>query len=431
MRNISKSRQAFSEACEVLSGGVNSPVRAFKSVGGDPPVIARGEGAFLIDVDDNRYIDYVCGYGPLILGHAPTSVVETLQEVAISGTAYGAPTELETKLAKRIIEAIPSIEMVRFVNSGTEATMTAIRLARGITGRQKVLKFSGGYHGHSDGLLAKAGSGIATLALPDSKGVPPAYAAQTLVVPYNDLDALNSVLELHAEDLAAIIVEPIAANMGVIEPSHIFLPNLRKAASETGALLIFDEIITGFRVHYGGAQTLFNVKPDLTCLGKIIGGGLPVGAIGASKIIMEQLAPLGPIYQAGTLSGNPLAMAAGIATLDTLGNPGTYEMLERTGNRLAVGLSNAAQEAEIDYSISRVGSALTGFFRRTPPSHFDEAIDCNLESFSRFFHTGLENGLNLAPSQFEAMFISLAHDDEIIDATIDIAKQGFAAINRT
>ena len=357
-------------------------------------------------------------------------MIEAIQEVATSGTAYGAPTELETRLAKRIIEAVPSIEMVRFVNSGTEATMTAIRLARGITGRQKVLKFSGGYHGHSDGLLAKAGSGIATLALPDSKGVPPAYAAQTLVTPYNDLDALNSVLELHAEDLAAIIVEPIAANMGVIEPSRTFLPNLRKAASETGALLIFDEIITGFRVHYGGAQTLLNVKPDLTCLGKIIGGGLPVGAIGASKIIMEQLAPLGPVYQAGTLSGNPLAMAAGIATLDTLGNPGTYEQLERAGNRLAIGLSQAAQEAEIDYSVTRIGSALTGFFRKTPPSHFDDAVDCNLESFSRFFHAGLENGLNLAPSQFEAMFVSLSHDDEIIDATIDIAQQGFAAINR-
>ena len=421
-----RSQAAFADACTILPGGVSSPVRAFKAVGGEPPVIDRGAGPYMIDLDGKRYIDYVCAYGPLILGHAPTVVVEAITQAAVRGTAYGAPTELETHLGHRIARAVPSIERVRFVSSGTEATMTAIRLARGITGRAKVLKFAGCYHGHSDGLLAKAGSGIATLALPDTAGVPAGYTAETVVVPYNDLAAVQAAVQHHRADLAAIIVEPVAANMGVVPPADGFLQGLRDAASEAGALLIFDEVISGFRVGLAGAQGRYNVQPDITCLGKVIGGGLPVGALGGSAAIMNQLAPLGPVYQAGTLSGNPLAMAAGIATLDALAADGVYDTLEARAARLADGLSAAAADAGVAYAVSRVGSILTGFFRASAPTNYDEATECDRVAYARFFHASLAAGVNLAPSQFEAMFVSLAHDDAVIDRTIETARAGFA-----
>lgn len=424
-----RSAAAFRAAQRVLPGGVNSPVRAFKAVGGEPPVIARGEGPYLIDLDGNRYIDYVCAYGPLVLGHAPAPVVAALRAAAERGTAYGAPTELETALAERVIAAMPAIERVRFVNSGTEATMTAIRIARGVTGRSKILKFEGCYHGHVDGLLAKAGSGVATLGLPGSSGVPAAYAAEALVVSYNDLAAVQAAVDRFGGDLAAIIVEPVAANMGVVPPADGFLAGLRAASSACGALLIFDEVITGFRVQRGGAQALYGVRPDLTCLGKVIGGGLPVGAVGGPAAIMEALAPLGPVYQAGTLSGNPLAMAAGIATLDALSSPVLYTELDRRAARLAVGLTAAACAAGIPYAVNRVGSILTGFFRPDPPIDYRTAASSDSGQYARFFHTALDAGINLAPSQFEAMFVSLAHDDAVIAATIERTAAAFTALS--
>ena len=331
MKDRPRSREAFRLAQELLPGGVNSPVRAFGAVGGDPPVIDRGSGAFIYDLDGNRYADYVCAYGPMILGHAHPAVVAAIRDAAAAGMAFGAPTKLETELAQRVVGAVPSIDQVRFVNSGTEATMTAIRLAHGHTGRNKVVKFAGGYHGHADGLLAKAGSGVATLGLPDSAGVPAGYAAETLVARYNDLENVAQIVSAYGDDLAAVIVEPVAANMGVVPPASGFLEGLRDLTLGVGALLIFDEVITGFRVQRGGAQALYGVTPDLTCLGKIIGGGLPIGAVGGPQAIMEQLAPLGPVYQAGTLAGNAVAMAAGVATLDALLEPGVYETLERPG----------------------------------------------------------------------------------------------------
>ncbi|HJN92625.1 MAG TPA: glutamate-1-semialdehyde 2,1-aminomutase [Dehalococcoidia bacterium] len=424
-----QSARAFADAQRVLPGGVDSPVRAFKAVGGEPPVIASAEGAYLTDVDGNRYVDYVCAYGPLILGHAPGRVVRALEEAARRGTAFGAPTEQETALAERVIAAVPSIEKVRFVNSGTEATMTAIRLARGYTGRNKVLKFAGCYHGHSDGLLAKAGSGVATLALPDTAGVPPAYAAETLVVPFNDLEAVRAVIDRYGDDLAAVIVEPIAANMGVVLPADGYLQGLRDLTRDSGSVLIFDEVISGFRVHRGGAQALFGVTPDLTCLGKIIGGGLPVGALGGDAEIMDHLAPTGPVYQAGTLSGNPLAMSAGIETLDAIAEEGFYDRLDAQAARLADGLTQAARQAEVDCTVTRIGSILTGFFQDQTPTNYDAAAASDTEAYARYFHAMLDGGVNLAPAQFEAMFVSAAHDDPVIDATVAAAERAFQQLH--
>ena len=430
MKDRPRSREAFRLAQELLPGGVNSPVRAFGAVGGDPPVIDRGSGAFIYDLDGNRYADYVCAYGPMILGHAHPAVVAAIRDAAAAGMAFGAPTKLETEIAQRVVGAVPSIDQVRFVNSGTEATMTAIRLARGHTGRNKVVKFAGGYHGHADGLLAKAGSGVATLGLPDSAGVPAGYAAETLVARYNDLENVAQIVSAYGDDLAAVIVEPVAANMGVVPPASGFLEGLRDLTLGVGALLIFDEVITGFRVQRGGAQALYGVTPDLTCLGKIIGGGLPIGAVGGPQAIMEQLAPLGPVYQAGTLAGNAVAMAAGVATLDALLEPGVYETLERRGARLESAVVAAARRSGIEVAVSRVGSLLTVFFRAAPPDDLEGAQASDTKAYARFFHAALDAGVNIAPSQFEAMFVSMAHTNDVLDFTAAALGQAFEEVAR-
>jgi len=413
-----------------MPGGVSSPVRAFQVVGGSPPVISYGAGPRIFDVDGNSYIDYVCAYGPLILGHAPPSVAAVLGEAAARGTAYGATSELEVELAARIVAAIPSIELVRFVNSGTEATMSALRLARAFTNRPKVIKFEGGYHGHADGLLVQAGSGQATLSLPDSPGVPASFAAETLVAPYNDLDAVTKLFEANAGQIAAVIVEPVAANMGVVLPARGFLEGLRVLTSEKGALLVFDEVITGFRLMYGGAQTALGVEPDLTCLGKIIGGGLPVGAYSGRREIMELVAPLGPVYQAGTLSGNPLAMAAGIVTLDELAKNAEsgYQRLEIASIYLEDGLRRAAEEAEVPVRLNRAGSILTMFFSNEDVTDFASAKRADTVRFAAYFREMLLRGVFLAPSQYEAMFVSMAHGDAEIEATIEAATGALAAL---
>lgn len=422
--NTPTSHELFARAEQLMPGGVNSPVRAWRSVGGEPLFIARGSGARLWDVDRNEFLDYVGSWGPLILGHAHPRVVAAIQDAAARGTSYGAPTELELELAQRITNAVPSVEMVRFVNSGTEATMSAIRLARAFTQRDLILKFDGGYHGHADFLLAKAGSGVATYALPDSAGVPTAAAANTLVAPYNDLETLNEIFETRGESIAAIIVEPVAGNMGVVPPEHDFLQGLRALTREFNALLIFDEVITGFRVAWGGAQELYGVTPDLTCFGKIIGGGLPVGAYGGRRDIMQWIAPLGPVYQAGTLSGNPLAMAAGIATLDVLAeSPEAYAQLEARAVQLARGWSDGAQAANIPATINRVGSMLTAFFTREPVTDYVTAKIANTRQYTRWFHGMLERGIYLAPSQFEAAFVSLAHTEADITETVQASAQ--------
>lgn len=423
-----RSASLFAEAQKYIPGGVNSPVRAFRAVGGQPRFIRRGFGARVEDVDGNVYIDYVCSWGPLILGHAHPAVVAAVKAAAESGTSFGAPTEAEVELARLVCRLFPSVELVRFVNSGTEATMSAIRVARAYTGRPKILKFDGCYHGHADSLLVKAGSGVLTFNAPDSAGVTAAAAGETLSAPYNDLATVERIFEAQGQEIAAVIVEPVAGNMGVVPPKPGFLEGLRRVTTEAGALLIFDEVITGFRLAPGGAQELYGITPDLTCLGKILGGGLPVGAYGGRRDIMSLVAPLGPVYQAGTLSGNPLAMAAGLATLRALLEPGSYERLETVSHRLAEGFAEAAREAGIPVRVNRVGSMLTVFFTGDEVTDYEGARRADTAQFARFFHGMLERGVLLPPSQFEALFVSLAHTEAEVEFTVEAARQVFAEI---
>jgi len=416
-RVIKRSKELYEKAQLLMPAGVNSPVRAFRAVGGDPLFIQRAQGAHLWDADGNRYIDYVCSWGPMILGHRHPEVVEAIEKALARGTSFGAPTDLEVELAELIVERMPSVEMVRMVNSGTEATMSAIRLARGVTGRDRVIKFEGCYHGHADGLLVKAGSGAMTFGIPDSGGVPKAYAELTMTLPYNDIEAFRKAMDQWGKEVACVIVEPVAGNAGVIPPRPGFLQALREETKRAGALLIFDEVITGFRIAPGGAQQLYNVMPDITCLGKIVGGGLPVGAYGGPRSIMENVAPLGPVYQAGTLSGNPLAMAAGIATLRVLGRPGVYEELEDKARKLEKAFKEGAQEAGVPIWQNRVGSMLSTFFTEKEVWDYASAKTSDTARYARFFREMLSRGVYLAPSQFEAAFVSLAHSEEDLETT--------------
>ncbi|MDQ6962056.1 MAG: glutamate-1-semialdehyde 2,1-aminomutase [Mariprofundaceae bacterium] len=429
MKQTSASQAAFAQAQKLLPGGVNSPVRAFKSVGSQPLFIAKAKGSHIWDIDGNAYIDYVGSWGPMILGHAHPQIISGLCETAQQGLSFGAPCTLEIELAQKVIDMVPSIDVVRFVNSGTEATMSALRLARGHTSRDKFIKFEGGYHGHSDGLLVKAGSGAATFGVPDSAGVPSDYAKLTLTAPYNDLDAVRALFEANADDVAAIIVEPVPGNMGVIVPNDGYLQGLRDLCDEFGSLLIFDEVMSGFRVAAGGAQEVFGVTPDLTTLGKIIGGGMPVGAYGGRESIMRQIAPDGPVYQAGTLSGNPLAMRAGLDTLNLLSSPDTYSQLEANSALLFNALLAACQEANIPATGNRVGAMFTLFFTdQTKVTNYDDACACNGERFNAFFNGMLAEGVYLAPSPFEAGFMSLAHTHLDISNTINAAKKVLATL---
>jgi glutamate-1-semialdehyde 2,1-aminomutase len=427
---MTRSHDLMKAAEKVIPGGVNSPVRAFRGVGGQAPFIARGEGSRITDVDGRVYVDFVASWGPLILGHAPAAVVEAITETARRGTSYGAPTELEVRMAETITTAYPSMEMVRLVSSGTEAAMSAIRLARGATGRDVLVKFDGGYHGHADSLLVKAGSGGATFSIPDSKGVPAALAALTVTQGFNDIAGVRELFQRRGGEIAAVIVEPVAGNMGVVPPAPGFLEALRQVCSEHGALLIFDEVITGFRIAYGGAQERYGVRPDLTCLGKIIGGGLPVGAYGGSREIMANVAPLGGVYQAGTLSGNPLAVSAGLATLAALRTSGVYDRLERLGASAALGLKEAARKAGVPLTVNRVGSMLTGFFCDGPVTDWNSAKRADTKRYAAFFHGMLERGVYLAPSQFEAAFVSLAHSDADLEHAARASTEAMAALTK-
>jgi glutamate-1-semialdehyde 2,1-aminomutase len=425
---IEKSKQLFADAKQLIPGGVDSPVRAFRAVGGQPLFIDHASGSRIVDVDGNSFVDYVSSWGPLILGHAHPAVVKALQAACERGTSYGAPTPLESELASLIVDAMPSVEMVRFVNSGTEAVMSALRVARAFTGRDKIVKFAGCYHGHSDGLLVQAGSGATTLGIPDSPGVPAAAAELTISLPYNDEAALREAFRLYPKEIAAVIVEPVAGNMGVIPPKEGYLQSLRKITQDNGALLIFDEVITGFRVAYGGAQSLFGINPDLTTMGKIIGGGLPVGAYGGSRAIMEMVSPAGSVYQAGTLSGNPLAMTAGIETLKLLKQPGRYKQLDRLSARLCEGLGEAAKKAGKPVFQTRVGSMSTTFFTPGPVVNYQSALTSDTAAYGQFFRGMLERGFYFAPSQFECTFVSLAHNEQDIEDTIAAAAEVMSGI---
>jgi glutamate-1-semialdehyde 2,1-aminomutase len=424
------SESLFQAAQRVIPGGVNSPVRAFRGVGGTPFFVERAEGARIFDVDGRSYIDFLGSWGPLILGHAPPQVVEAVSEAARRGTSYGAPTRGEVELAETITRAVPSVDMVRLVSSGTEAAMSAIRLARGATGRDLVIKFDGCYHGHADSLLVKAGSGGATFGVPDSLGVPGALASLTIALPFNDLEAVRGTLEARGGEVAVIVVEPVAGNMGVVPPAPGFLEGLRDLCTRHGALLLFDEVITGFRVAHGGAQALYGVRPDLTCLGKIIGGGLPVGAYGGPRALMERVAPLGGVYQAGTLSGNPLAVAAGLATLRALEDPAVYRRLESLGAGLEEGLRGAARATGVPLTVNRVGSMLTAFFTDGPVTDYASARRSDTRRYARYFHAMLERGVFLAASQFEAAFVSLAHTEADLEHAVRACREAFQIVSQ-
>ena len=426
---FNRSQKLFEDACRLFPGGVNSPVRAFQAVGGSPPFAKRGKGSRIWDEDGNEYIDYLASWGPLVLGHAHPEIVQAVCSAVESGTSFGAPTEMESKLAQLVKDAFPSIEMLRMVNSGTEAGMSALRVARAFTGRDLIVKFEGCYHGHSDGLLVKAGSGALTFGIPDSKGVPADYAKLTLTLPFNNLDAAKALLQSKGEEIAAVIVEPIAANCGVIPPAPGFLEGLRKETKTVGALLIFDEVITGFRVARGGAQEMYGVKPDLTCLGKILGGGFPAGAYGGRRDVMEWVAPQGPVYQAGTLSGNPLAMTAGIITLEKLRMDGAYELLEDRSSQLEVELRSAFDDCEMEVTLNRVGSLFCGFFTGKPINDLPSAKQADTDRYAKYFHAMLKEGVNLAPSQFEAGFVSLAHTEEDVALTGAATRRVLRTLN--
>ena len=429
MFTLDKSKQAFNEAKAYMPGGVNSPVRSYRSVGSEPPFISSASGDRIYDIDGNEYIDYVLSWGPMILGHAKSEIVAALQEAVLRGTSYGAPTLLESELAKKIQAFMPNMEMLRMVNSGTESTMSALRVARGYTGRDKIVKFIGCYHGHSDGLLVKAGSGLATFGVPDSPGVPAGVAADTLTVPYNDIDAIKALFEKEGHAIAAVIVEPVAGNMGCVPPVPGFLETLRELTKAHGALLIFDEVMCGFRASSGGAQKKYNIKPDLTCLGKIVGGGLPMAVFGGSREIMSQVAPAGPIYQAGTLSGNPIAVTAGLATLSILQqDPTVFKRINQSTETLCQGLKELAAKHNVPVQVQYVGSMFTLFFSDKPVLNFDDASACDMEAFKKFFHYNLSHGIYYAPSQYESNFMSAQHSAKDIEHTLAVADEAFATL---